>query len=301
MVRVVRCERVRRSRVNRMSAHQRCGLLALLVEGVGVRASRRLTGHSQSAILRIYRDAGVVATWLHDALVHQVTTPIVQCDELHSFVGNRTRGTVWTWLAFDPQSKMVLHWYSGPRTRAAADAFFHGLRERVAGQPVVHTDNNDHYRTALKEHPLFRHQRVGKSGKTNATERMNLTIRTSLRRFTRRTLGWSKTIGSHRRALSTFLFWYNFARPHSSLGRRSPAQAAGLVQDLWTMEDFETATTAAFAAKPEGRIWQRIAEPHVPAVPSITQRWPLVIAPKAPDRPLTETEHPFDNPLVRFA
>ena len=64
---------------------------------------------------------------------------------------------------------------------------------------------------------------------TSYIERHNLTTRMSVRRFTRLTNAFSKTITNHRRALALYFVWYNFCRHHSSI-RATPAMAAGLAE-----------------------------------------------------------------------
>ena len=64
---------------------------------------------------------------------------------------------------------------------------------------------------------------------TSKVERQNLTIRMSLRRYTRKTNAHSKSLHRHRLALALHFFWYNFCRPHMSLGT-TPAVAAGLAE-----------------------------------------------------------------------
>jgi hypothetical protein len=71
---------------------------------------------------------------------------------------------------------------------------------------------------------------------TSHVERQNLTMRMSMRRFTRLTNAFSKRIDSHIHALSLYFVFYNFVRIHKTL-RVTPAMAAGLSETLWTMED----------------------------------------------------------------
>jgi len=61
-----------------------------------------------------------------------------------------------------------------------------------------------------------------------AVERQNLTTRMSMRRFTRRTNGFSKTVASHEHMLAIYFLYYNFRRVHQTL-RVTPAVEAGLV------------------------------------------------------------------------
>jgi hypothetical protein len=71
---------------------------------------------------------------------------------------------------------------------------------------------------------------------TSYAERQNLTMRMSLRRFTRLTNAFSKKIENHVHALSIYFMHYNFARIHQSL-RVTPAMAAGVTDRLWELED----------------------------------------------------------------
>ena len=70
---------------------------------------------------------------------------------------------------------------------------------------------------------------------TSFVERNNLTIRHHLRRFTRRTLGFSKKVRNLRAAVAVYVAFYNFCRPHGTL-RMTPAMALGIADTFWSID-----------------------------------------------------------------
>jgi hypothetical protein len=71
---------------------------------------------------------------------------------------------------------------------------------------------------------------------TSHVERSNLTIRTFMKRFTRLSLGFSKKLENLAAAVALHVAHYNFCRIHGSL-KVTPAMAAGVIGELWTIED----------------------------------------------------------------
>ena len=86
---------------------------------------------------------------------------------------------------------------------------------------------------------------------TSHVERSNLTMRMSMRRFTRLTNAFSKKFDNHLHALALYFFRYNFCRLHKSL-RTSPAQAAGVTDELLSMESLCAIMDAANPPKKRG-------------------------------------------------
>ena len=76
---------------------------------------------------------------------------------------------------------------------------------------------------------------------TSYVERQNLTMRMSMRRFTRLTNGFSKKVENLAAAVSLHFWYYNVARPHQTLTKRNngypttPAMAAGVTDHVWTL------------------------------------------------------------------
>lgn len=71
---------------------------------------------------------------------------------------------------------------------------------------------------------------------TSYVERQNLTMRMSMRRFTRLTNAFSKKLENHEHALAIYFMYYNFVRIHTTL-KETPAMAAGVTGKLFEMVD----------------------------------------------------------------
>jgi hypothetical protein len=66
--------------------------------------------------------------------------------------------------------------------------------------------------------------------------RQNLSMRMSIRRFTRLTNAFSKKVENHAAAVALWFMYYNFCRVHQTL-RVTPAMEAGISNHVWTMEE----------------------------------------------------------------
>lgn len=194
-------------------------------------------------------------------------------------------GDVWTWVSMDADTKLVPCWLVGPRTSDAAMEFIHDLKSRLANRVQLTTDGHKPYLTAVesafgseidyamivkvygktskKEETRYspaecigceKHWVAGKPKKadisTSYIERQNLTMRMSMRRFTRLTNGFSKKIENHAHAIALHYMFYNFVRIHKSL-RCTPAMAAGVTSRLWEIEDI-IALLPETESKPRG-------------------------------------------------
>jgi hypothetical protein len=70
---------------------------------------------------------------------------------------------------------------------------------------------------------------------TSPVERLNLSVRIGMRRFTRLTNAFSKSPRHHEVATALWICFYNFCRPHMTL-KTTPAVKAGLIDAVWTVE-----------------------------------------------------------------
>jgi len=71
---------------------------------------------------------------------------------------------------------------------------------------------------------------------TSYVERQNLTMRMSMRRFTRLTNAFSKKLENLKSAVALYFTHYNFLRIHSTL-KVTPAMEAGITDHVWTWEE----------------------------------------------------------------
>ena len=71
---------------------------------------------------------------------------------------------------------------------------------------------------------------------TSFAERQNLSVRMSIRRYTRLTNAFSRKIENHAAAVALYYFAYNFIKIHGTL-RTTPAMAAGVTDRLWEVSD----------------------------------------------------------------
>ena len=89
---------------------------------------------------------------------------------------------------------------------------------------------------------------------TSHVERQNLTMRMSMRRFTRLTNAFSKKVYNLSCAVALHFMHYNFVRSHSTLSKAAygksttPAMAAGLESRPWTFNEI----VALLEAREEG-------------------------------------------------
>ncbi len=179
-------------------------------------------------------------------------------------------GDVWTWTAIDADTKLVPSWLVADRSACAATEFIKDLAGRLANRVQLTTDGHKAYLQAVEdafgcqidyamlvklygsspeagkryspatcigaEKIPINGQPDMKQVSTSYVERQNLTMRMSIRRFTRLTNGFSKKVENHTHALSLYFMYYNFCRIHQTL-RITPAMAAGVTDHVWDIAD----------------------------------------------------------------
>jgi transposase-like protein/IS1 family transposase len=115
---------------------------------------------------------------------------------------------------------------------------------KVYGQPA----DDDHRYSPAEVVDIHAVVRTGRPDEdricTSHVERSNLTMRMMIRRLTRLTNGFSKKWENHEAALGLFFAYYNYCRVHQTL-RTTPAVAAGLETETWTVADLLEQAAAA--------------------------------------------------------
>ena len=184
--------------------------------------------------------------------------------------GHLGYGDVWTWTALCADTKLVPSWFIGGRDAFYARVFAKDLASRLSSRAQVTTDGYHAYIAAIdgafgvdvdyamlvktygetedgerRYSPAvctgaFKRRISGdpklEDVSTSYVERQNLTMRMSMRRFTRLTNGFSKKIENLEHAVALHFMYYNFGRVHKTL-RVTPAMEAGVSDHIWTLEE----------------------------------------------------------------
>ncbi|MFI5109459.1 MAG: IS1 family transposase [Terriglobales bacterium] len=180
-------------------------------------------------------------------------------------------GDVWTWTAIDADTKLCVSYLVGGRGADWAMDFMQDCARRIRGRVQITTDGHRVYVDAVEGAfgmdcdyaqlqkiygaPSDEEQRryspatcIGCDMKvvsgnpdpqhvsTSFVERQNLTMRMSMRRFTRLTNAFSKKLENHAYAVAVHFMHYNYVRIHSSL-RVTPAMEANLSDHAWSLDE----------------------------------------------------------------
>lgn len=183
---------------------------------------------------------------------------------------NPHAGDVWTWVAIDADTKLVPAFLVADRSAGSAFDFMQDVASRLKHRVQLTTDGHKPYLAAVEdafgsdvdyatltkiygadpedekryspakclgcEVKTVQGNPDPKHISTSYVERQNLTMRMSMRRFTRLTNGFSKKLENHIAAVTLHFMHYNFVRMHKTL-RMPPALAAGVTDHVWSIEE----------------------------------------------------------------
>jgi IS1 family transposase len=268
-----------------LSMDKKVAVVSALVEGCSVRATSRMTGVAKGTILRLLAEVGTACADFHNRAVRNVAAKRIQVDEIWSFcyakqknltpaiIEKRMAGDVWTFVAIEAQTKLVISWQVGRRDAGFAAEFLQDVAGRVTNRIQLTTDGHKMYLAAVPNafgEDVDYAQLVKVYGSdpegqrryspaqiisttqgaiigdpdpahvsTSYIERQNLTMRMQMRRFTRLTNAFSKKLENHVHSIALFYVWYNFVRIHQTL-RVTPAMEAGLSSHVWSIQEIVT-------------------------------------------------------------
>lgn len=186
-----------------------------------------------------------------------------------SMKGKPGIGSVWTWIAIDADTKLVPTFHVGTRDAGCASEFLSDVASRLTQRVQLTTDGHSAYLSAVDYafanqigyamlvkiygEPRDEETRYSPakclgtrtqvmSGdpdeehiSTSFAERQNLTMRMSMRRFTRLTNAFSRKVDLEH-SVALHYMHYNYVRIHKTL-RCTPAMEAGVTDRLWTVRD----------------------------------------------------------------
>jgi hypothetical protein len=140
--------------MNRLSRSDRVQILSLLVEGSSLRAITRITDKSINTVTKLLVDAGKACSEYQDKVMRNLQCRRIQLDEIWAFcyskqknvpdekLGQLGYGDIWTWVALDPETKLVPSWFVGNRDIEHAYAFVADLKDRLANRVQITSDGH---------------------------------------------------------------------------------------------------------------------------------------------------------------
>jgi IS1 family transposase len=205
----------------------------------------------------------------------------IEVDEIWAYVAKKQRnvdvddnrrlvGDQYTFVALDPETKLIPCWRVGKRTADTTWEFIFDLKARLADRVQISSDGFEPYTRAIEaafgcdvdygqivkvygeEDPgrgryspprvvsIEKEEIIGEPEyeriSTSLVERSNLTIRMQVRRLTRLTNAFSKKLENLKAAMDLHFVHYNFVRHHSTI-RCTPAMEAGIAPSALTVKD----------------------------------------------------------------
>lgn len=179
-------------------------------------------------------------------------------------------GSIWTWTIICADTKLIPSWMIGSRDAQSAYEFMQDVAGRLRNRVQLTTDGHKPYLEAVEaafgadiDYAMLQKIYGAEPGSetryspavclgtkveeitgspnrkhisTSYVERQNLTMRMSMRRFTRLTNAFSKKVENHAAAIALYFMYYNFGRVHQTL-RVTPAMEAGVTDHVWSVEE----------------------------------------------------------------
>jgi IS1 family transposase len=266
---------------NVLKRDKRVAVITQLLEGSSVRSTERITGVHRDTILRLMVKVAKGCEDFHNRTVIDLSCKRIEVDEIWAFVAKKNKNVVesdewskvgdqYTFVAIDPETKLIPSYIVGKRTAYTTMQFIDDLASRLSTRVQLSSDGFPayyhaiatsfgraaDYATIVKEYAetaagrgryspprvvsVEKDDLIGSPNmdlvSTSIVERSNLTIRMNCRRFTRLTNAFSKKLENLKASLDLYFCFYNFVRFHRTI-RATPAMEAGLVPSALTVGD----------------------------------------------------------------
>ena len=268
---------------NELKTEKKAQAVSLLCEGNSIRSIERITGIHRDTVMRLGVRVGEGCKRIMDEKLRNLNCGQIEVDEVWGFIGMKQKtahrlnvagegvGDIWTWVAIDPESKIVPTFAIGDRSQYMANCFiedlaarlshrvqissdalkaYHGAIERAFGSEVDygsiiktygHTELAEQRRYSPPE--VIKTERIPVQGNpqidlisTSHVEKQNHTLRMHCRRLSRLTNAFSKKLENFKAAVALHYAYYNFVKIHTAI-RCTPAMEAGVATSAWTVQD----------------------------------------------------------------
>lgn len=253
--------------MNKLSEKNRTLILNLLIEGNSLRTTARIAGVSRNTVEKVLHDVGLACLDYQNKHLRNLSCKRIQCDQIWSFACSTNRnisedknhvmrhGDIWTWVAIDTDTKLVLCWHIGTHDAKSAHIFIKDLSKRLNDYIQLTTDDHKVYFNVV-ENPFATdidyailvkaYGDIPSKNKRNVSPQYTYkAMHMSMCHFTGLASAFSKKASNHMCAISFHYMYYNFVRTHQSL-KATPAMEAGLTDRVWNLEE----VTALASIKP---------------------------------------------------
>ena len=172
--------------MNFLSRDKQIEVVSALTEGLGIRATARITGVNRETVGKIALQVGRGCAELHDRMMVGVRVNRIECDELWSYVGHKRnpqkgrpslspeKGDQYTYIALGASTRAIIAYRTGKRDGDTTDEFIQDLRQRVIGSPEITTDGYHPYKSSIRD-AFGKRATHGVINKTYSVTHLNVT------------------------------------------------------------------------------------------------------------------------------
>ncbi len=268
---------------NELKTEAKAQVVSLLCEGNSIRSIERITGIHRDTVMRLGVRVGEGCKRIMDEKLRNLNCARIEVDEVWGFIGMKQKtahlkkqigndvGDIWTWIAIDPDSKLVPTFAVGDRAQYMANCFIEDLASRLKSRVQLSSDALKVYPAAIERAfgsevdygsifktygyteladqrrysppEVIKAERIPVQGNpqidlisTSHVEKQNHTLRMHCRRLSRLTNAFSKKLENFKAAVALHYAYYNFVKNHTAI-RCTPAMEAGVANSAWTVQN----------------------------------------------------------------